>query len=257
MSGRVEGKIIVVTGAASGLGRAGARRLAEEGARVVLADRDGKGAEAAAAEIAGAGGSAIFESHDVTREAEWERLVGTVVDRFGRLDVLVNNAGVAIGKPLLATSLEEWRALHAVNMEGVFLGTKAAVAAMIPGGGGSIVNVSSVAGLIGAPMMSAYCASKGGVRLFTKAVAMECAQMKWNIRVNSIHPAFVWTPMVQRHAAEMGDVERTRAWLERLQPIGRMGEPREIADGMLFLASDESSFVTGSELVIDGGLTAA
>ncbi|MCW5750964.1 MAG: glucose 1-dehydrogenase [Alphaproteobacteria bacterium] len=257
MSGRVAGKIVLVTGAASGLGRAGARRLAEEGASVILADLDGKGAEAAAAEIMGAGGNAVPETLDVTEEAGWARILAMITERFGRIDVLVNNAGVAIGRPLLATSLDEWRALHAVNMEGVFLGTKAAVAAMIPGGGGSIINVSSIAGLIGAPMMSAYCASKGGVRLFSKAVALECAQMKWNIRVNSIHPAFVWTPMVQRHAAETGDPDRTRAWLESVQPIGRMGEPREIADGMLFLASDESSFITGSELVIDGGLTAA
>jgi NAD(P)-dependent dehydrogenase (short-subunit alcohol dehydrogenase family) len=171
--------------------------------------------------------------------------------------VLVNNAGIGHAATILDTSLADWRRVMAVNMEGVFLGTRAAMRVMPATGGGSIVNLSSIAGLIGAPLMGAYAASKGGVRLFSKVAALECAQAGLNIRVNSVHPAFIDTPLVRAHVDHTAEPEKTRRHLERFQPIGRMGRAEDIAEGNLALASDASSFVTGSELVIDGGLTAA
>lgn len=252
--GRVDGKVVVVTGAASGLGRASAALLAQEGARVVLTDVNaGKGAEAAA-EI---GGEAVFMTHDVTSEDDWRRVIADTVERFGRLDVLVNNAGIAVSKDIEHTTLEEWRAVHAVNADGPFLGCREAVAAMKESGGGSIVNISSIAGMIGAHNLAAYCASKASVRLLTKSVALHCARKGYNIRCNSVHPSFVDTPMVGKMIDEARDPGKMAEGLRYAAPLGRLGRPEDVAAMVLYLAGDESSFTTGAEMVVDGGITAA
>jgi NAD(P)-dependent dehydrogenase (short-subunit alcohol dehydrogenase family) len=202
-------------------------------------------------DVAQAIDGAVFVEHDVTSETAWERTIETALQSHGRLDVLVNNAGVALVRAVTDTTLEEWRSLQAVNLDAVFLGTKHAVRAMrLHGEGGSIVNVSSASGLVGAPLSSAYCASKGGVRLFTKAVALECAAE--GIRVNSLHPGAVRTPIWAKVGLSLED----EAALAGASPLRRMAEPEEIADAVVYLASDASRFVTGSELVIDGGYTA-
>ena len=261
MAGRVEGKVALITGAASGIGRGCAQRLAEEGALVVLTDvQDELGAEAVAA-ITGAGGNAEYHHHDVTREDAWIEVMSTLRDRHGRLDVLVNNAGIGIATSIVEMSLADWQRQQAINLDGVFLGIKHAIPLMREGGGGSIINMSSVAGLKGAARLAAYNATKGGVRLLTKGVALECAQERWNIRVNSVHPGIIDTPiwtklgaigLVPAGANEV-DVEGMAAGAV---PTGVLGKPLDIANGVLFLASDESAYITGTELVIDGGLAA-
>jgi NAD(P)-dependent dehydrogenase (short-subunit alcohol dehydrogenase family) len=265
--GRTEGKIAIVTGAASGIGRAAAVALAREGAAVVATDLDAAGAEATAATIEEAGGRAVALRHDVGEEEDWEAVIDAALAHFRQLDVLVNNAGLGIPGGLLDTSLAEWRRVMRVNLDGVFLGTRAAVAAMSPDGKrrgtglGSIVNVSSVLGIVGGTDVSAYSASKGGVRLFTKAAALECAAKGWGIRVNSVHPGYIWTPMVEagiRRRVELSgsDAAALRAALEERHPAGRLGNVEDIAGGILYLASEESAFMTGAELVLDGGYTA-
>jgi len=260
--GRVQGKIAIVTGGASGIGRACALRLAEEGARVVVTDiQDGAGRDVAA-EIEGGRGEALYLHHDVAREEEWVGVVHSVTERFGGLDVLVNNAGVGLLGPVTEFSLEDWRRQNAINLDGVFLGTKHAIPVMRRSGrGGSIVNMSSVAGLQGAPNFSGYCASKGGVRLFTKAVALECAVD--HIRVNSVHPGVIDTPIWTKVSASevaategAGGTPDPKVIAAQMVPNGEVGYPRDIADGVVFLASDESRYVTGTELVIDAGITA-
>jgi len=255
---RVEGKVALVTGAAVGLGESSARLLAREGAKVVLTDiKDAEGEKAAAA-IRDAGGEAIYLHHDVSDESAWESAIAATLDRFGRLDVLVNNAGVGWGGPPEEETLERWRKLMSINLDGVFLGTKHAILAMkkVPPKGGSIINLSSIEGLVGDPGLGSYNASKGGVRLYTKSVALYCAREKLGIRVNSIHPGYIWTPMVEGYLASQGSVEEGRRALDALHPIGHVGEPEDIGWGVVYLASDESKFVTGTELVIDGGYTA-
>ncbi len=254
-AGRVHGKVALVTGASSGLGAEAARRLAREGAAVVLTDRATDEGEALAEAILGAGGQAAFFAHDVTSEADWIRVVAATLERFGRLDILVNNAGVSgSGLELMTHSLDEWRRILSVNLDGVFLGLRHAGPAMAQGGGGSAINISSILGKVGLAGAAAYCASKGGVLMLTKAAALEWAPL--NIRVNSIHPGFIDTPMVADalHQAENGN--EMRQMIISRHALGRLGVAREIADGVVFLASDESSFMTGSELVIDGGYTA-
>ena len=251
--GRVGGKIAIVTGAASGIGRACARRLAGEGATVVLADRDAAGGAAAAGEL---GAPHVFRALDVTDPAAWARVVDETVQASGRLDVLVNAAGVGVMHDIERTTLEEWRFVHAVNGEGTFLGCQAAVRAMKATGGGSIINVSSVAGLVADPDMAAYCASKGAVRLLTKSVALHAARAGYGIRCNSVHPAFIDTPMVDALLAAAEGRGLTRGKLARAIPLGRIGEVDDVAHLVVYLASDESRFVTGAELVVDGGLTA-
>ena len=255
---RMHEKIAIVTGAAVGLGEACARMLAREGARVVLTDIQDAQGEQAAKTIAEAGGQAFYLNHDVADEGAWERVIAATMERFGRLDVLVNNAGVGWGGPPEDETLERWRQLMSVNLDGVFLGTKHAIRAMkqVPPRGGSIINLSSIEGLVGDPNLGAYNASKGGVRLYTKSVALYCAKQGLGIRVNSIHPGYIWTPMVESYLRELGDVAQGRKALDALHPIGHVGEPDDIAYGVLYLASDESKFVTGAELVIDGGYTA-
>jgi NAD(P)-dependent dehydrogenase (short-subunit alcohol dehydrogenase family) len=242
----VQEKAALVTGGASGIGLATAARLADAGFRVVVSDVDPAGRQVVAA-IAGA----VFVEHDVIDESSWERAIAAVLDAHGRLDVLVNNAGISYVRAVTDTTLDEWRALMAVNLDGVFLGTKHGVRAMRRhGDGGSIINVSSTAGLAGWAFSSAYCASKGGVRLFTKAVALECAAEA--IRVNSVHPGAVQTPIWDK----VGVSPELQAAIAAASPLGRMAEPEEVADAILYLASDAARYVTGSELVIDGGFTA-
>ncbi len=254
------GKVVLVTGAASGIGRATCLRMAAAGARVLATDLQEGGAGVSSDAHAG-GGDAAFQRLDVADEDGWRHAIAEAVSRWGRLDCLVNDAGVTLTRPVAEMTLDEWRRVMAVNLDGVFLGTKHAVAAMRRlGRGGSIVNVSSASGLVGSAGASAYCASKGGVRLFTKAVALECA--KDGIRVNSIHPGGVRTPMWEKAdwwpglVAQAGGVEAAYEVLERATPLGRMADPAEIAEAILFLASDASRFMTGSELVVDGGYTA-
>jgi len=253
--GRVDGKVALVTGAALGLGRAAAVLLAGEGAKVALTDTKAPEGQAAVDQIAQAGGEAIFITHDVAQEADWERAVAETLERFGRLDVVVNNAGVALAGSVEDCTLEQWRWLMSINLDGVFLGTKHGIAAM-KGRGGSIINLSSIEGLIGDPNLAAYNASKGGVRIFTKSAALHCAKAGYKIRVNSIHPGYIWTPMVAGLVDGQTDPGEARDALVALHPLGRLGEPDDIAFGILYLASDESKFMTGSELVIDGGYTA-
>ena len=256
--GRVQGKVALVTGAALGIGAATARLLAREGAAVVLTDIKDEVGRLVATEICDGGGQAMYLHHDVADEAAWERVVAAAVERFGRLDILVNNAGVGWGGPPEEETLERWRALMSVNLDGVFLGTKHALKAMSRDsqGRGSIVNISSIEGLVGDPNLGAYNASKGGVRLYTKSVALYCGKAGLGVRVNSVHPGYIWTPMVENYLAGTGDVAAGRSALDALHPIGHIGEPDDIAYAVLYLASDESKFVTGAELVVDGGYTA-
>lgn len=253
--GRVAGKVALVTGAGLGLGRAAALMLAREGAKVVVTDVKDKEGAKVADEIVDSGGEAMFLHHDVAKEADWDRVVRAAVERFGGLQILVNNAGVALGADVEHTSLEEWRWLMSINLDGVFLGTKRAIEAMKPTGG-SIINLSSIEGLIGDANLAAYNASKGGVRIFTKSAALYCAKAGLNIRVNSIHPGYIWTPMVEEYLSKQPDPTAAKAGIASMHPVNHLGEPDDIAYGVLYLASDESKFVTGTELVIDGGYTA-
>lgn len=252
---RVQGKVALVTGASLGLGRAAAVMLANEGARVVLTDVKAEEGGQVAEEIVAGGGEAMFLRQDVASEEEWRRVMASVASRFGPLDVLVNNAGVALGASVEDTSIEQWHWLMGINLDGVFLGTRYAIAAM-KSRGGSIINLSSIEGLIGDPNLAAYNASKGGVRLLTKSAALHCAKAGYGIRVNSIHPGYIRTPMVEGYIAAQPDPSAAEAAIAALHPLGHIGEPNDIAYGVLYLASDESKFVTGAELVIDGGYTA-
>lgn len=249
--GRVEGKVAIVTGGAVGIGRATAELLAEEGAQVAVTDVDTDAGQATVDRINDAGGSAAFFEHDVADEAQWKRVVDDVQDAFGTPDVLVNNAGIYLIKSMEETTVEEWRRLMDINVTGVFLGMKHCTPLMREAGTGSVVNLSSVAGLIGAANHTCYGASKGAVRIMTKDAALELAEA--GVRVNSIHPAYIDTQMAD-YGAEVQ--EATKEELDAMHPIGHMGEPIDVAYAVLYLASDESKFVTGTELVLDGGYTA-
>ncbi len=255
MTGRVAGKVALITGGASGIGAESARRLAREGAAVIITDLSVDAGEALAGEITGAGGQAHFIAHDVTSESDWERAVGQGVAKFGRLNILLNNAGIAqTGLTLMTHSLEDWRRTLSINLDGVFLGLRYTGPAIAESGGGSVINVSSIMGKVASPGAAAYCASKGGVLMLTKAAALEWAPL--NIRVNSIHPGYIDTPLVSKVIREVENGNELREVLISRHALGRLGLPREIADAVVFLASDESSFMTGSELVVDGGYTA-
>lgn len=264
---RVDGKIAIVTGGARGLGAASAHRLAEAGARIVLTDQRAELGEETAQAIIAAGGEAIFAPHDAASEDDWSRIAALAKSHFGGIDVLVNNAGIGTGGRIDKMALEDWRHLMSINMEGVFLGMKHAIPelrerAHLWEGGGSIINISSIMGFIGDVGSTAYCASKGGVRIGTKAAALECAKLGFNIRVNSVHPGYIETEGLQSAmraiARSSGDEakEAARQDMIKATPIGRLGRPGDIANGVLFLASDDSSFITGTELVIDGGYLA-
>ncbi len=252
---RLSSKVAAITGAAVGLGRATALRMAEEGAAVAVLDILDSEGEALAATIRATGAAAEYWRCDVSNEANVRDVLAAVVERFGRLDILVNNAGVAgASKPTHELTEAEWDWVQAINVKGVFFCTKHAIGALKAAGGGSIINLSSIYGLVGAPDVPAYHASKGAVRLMTKTDALLYASDR--IRVNSIHPGFIWTPMVEAHLASQGDLAEGRKAVDALHPLGHMGEPDDIAWGAVYLASDEARFVTGSELVIDGGYTA-
>ena len=247
---RLENKVALISGGARGMGAVEAKMFVQEGAKVVIGDvldEDGKQTEA---EINEAGGECVFVHLDVTDETAWQDAVAAAVDRFGKLDILVNNAGIARINNVEDTTSDEWDLVMDINAKGVFLGTKAAIPEIRKAGGGSIVNISSIAGLTGG-RTSSYAASKGAVRLLTKSSAIQYAGE--GIRCNSVHPGVIETPMttpIMLNTRESRDLNASR------HPLGRVGQPEDIAYGVLFLASDESSFMTGSELVIDGGLTA-
>jgi NAD(P)-dependent dehydrogenase (short-subunit alcohol dehydrogenase family) len=255
--GQVEGKVAIVTGGASGIGAACAGTLAREGAKLVVTDLDEAGGKAVASRIIAAGGAAVFLHQDVSLEESWPAVIAETERRFGRLDVMVANAGIGILCRAVDMSLADWRRQTAVNLDGVFLSVKNALPAMRRAGGGSIVIMSSVAGLRGSAGLAGYCATKGGVRLFAKAVAIECAAAGDGIRVNTVHPGVIETPIWSKIPASAGhnqpidpnDIARAAV------PLGRAGQAQDIANGVLFLASDASSYMTGAELVIDGGMT--
>jgi NAD(P)-dependent dehydrogenase (short-subunit alcohol dehydrogenase family) len=255
---RLAGKVVVITGAAAGVegetmgfGGAAARLFVREGAKVVLTDIKADMGQKTAEQIQAGGGEAMFIRHDVTSEEDWQEVIHTAVATFGGLNVLVNNAGTGARHTVEDTTVEVWDEQMDVHAKGAFLGTRQAIPEMRKAGGGSIINVSSIYGLVGSPTSTAYHAAKGAIRLFTKAAAIQYA--KDNIRVNSVHPGYCLTPLTHDRYDASQD---WREWSLARIPLGRLGNADDIAYGMLYLASDKSSFVTGSELVIDGGTTA-
>ena len=245
--GRVDGKVVIITGALGGIGRADAALFSREGARLVLTDITDKGADDLLASL---GTEAVFLRHDVSSEDDWARVVATAEERFGRLDALVNNAGMMVLGNVVDTSFADWRRVMSVNLDGVFLGCRAALPAIERAGGGAIVNISSIAAMHGMPYVAAYCASKGGVRSLTKAVAVQCRQAKNNVRCNSVHPDGVKTPMVVKVAT--GQDSATRQEIEAIAGFSdRFCEPEDIAAVVLFLVSDESRYVNGAEIMVD------
>jgi len=262
MTGQVEGKVALVTGGASGIGAAIVELLAQEGASVVATDIDELNGEELVARLTKAGRKAIFLQQDVTSEERWIEVIAEIGKRYGRLDVMVSNAGIGIGAPsIVDMTLADWRRQTAINLDGVFLSVKHSLPLMRKAGGGSVIMMSSLAGLRGAANLAGYCATKGGVRLFAKAIAMECAQVGDGIRVNSVHPGIIDTPIwgkIPQGATGVGqnapiDIEERARFFT---PLGRAGQAIEIAQGVLYLASDASRYVTGTELVIDGGMNA-
>lgn len=253
MSGRLDGKRALITGGASGIGVATARMMAREGARVAISDLQDELGEKLASEL---GEAALFVHHDVTDEASWADAVRAAEECFGGLDVVMNCAGISVPAPIDEASFAHWKQTMAVNADGVFLGCKHGVAALRRAGGGSIINVSSTLGIRGGAIFAAYCASKGAVRLLTKSVALRCAEQQWGIRCNSIHPGATETPMMDPYIAQAPTREEGLAQFGAMQPMGRVGQPEEVAALAVFLASDESSFITGVEIPVDGGLCA-
>ena len=259
--GQVEGKVALVTGGAAGIGAACAETLAREGAKVVLTDLDEARGEALAERIRAGGGQARFLHQDVTDEARWPEVVAETERLFGGLHILVANAGIAIISPIVDMTLADWRRQTAVNLDGVFLSVKHSIPAMRRAGkGGSVIMMSSVAGLRGSAGLAGYSATKGAVRLFAKSVALECAGARDGIRVNSVHPGIIDTAIWEKMPGGLPDGRNApldpRAIAAQGVPLGEPGQASDIADGVLYLASDASRHLTGSELVIDGGLTA-
>lgn len=247
--GRMKDKVVVITGGALGMGKAHSVLFAREGAQVVLTDINEAAGQATADEISQGGGKAVFFRHDVANAGDWQQIVAQCITRFGRIDVLVNNAGILLLKMLEDTADDEWDHIFNINAKGTFFGCKYILPGMQKAGGGSIINISSIYGLIGAPGAAAYEASKGAVRLLTKAAAVDFA--KFNIRVNSIHPGVIVTEMTRDL---LKSPEVTHALLGTTI-LGRPGQPEEVSAAVLFLASDDASFMTGSEMVVDGGYT--
>lgn len=259
MTGRVAGKRALVTGAAQGLGAAIARKLAEHGARVLLTDINAQGAARQAAEIEAAfgAGTAFATRHDVTSEEDWLAALDVARDKLGGLSVLVNNAGIGLGGTIESTTYDVWKKTMAVNSDSVFLGCKHAMPLLRDSQPASIVNISSIAAMTADPGLAAYNTSKAAVWMLTKSVALYCAKKGWDIRCNSVHPAFVDTAILEGFRLDKdAPMAETHAKLARVIPLGRIGEPEDVALGVLYLASNESRFMTGSELKLDGGLSA-
>ena len=258
--GRLANRVALVSGGASGIGKASAVRLAEEGAKVVVADIDAELGQQTVGAIQDNSGTATFMHLDVTNESQWQECVAATSDVYGGLNILVNNAGIAVGGSILTMTLEDWQRQQAINLDGVFLGVKYAIPAMIESGNGSVINISSVAGIKGSANLAAYNATKGGVRLFTKGVARECSANRWPVRVNSVHPGVIETPIWDKMNPELLEAGMNtmdlESMAEQVVPTGQLGKPLDIANGVVFLASDESSYMTGTELIIDGGLCA-
>ena len=264
---RLDGKIALVTGGAQGIGAATSRLMCQAGAAVLIGDVNDAAGETSAAAIRDEGGRAEFVHLDVTSEADWLRVTEHAREAFGGLDILVNNAGIILRGRSAEMTLDDWRRVEAVNIDGVFLGTRSCAPLLREragrwAGGGAIVNLSSVMGLVGSGFSGAYSMSKGAVRLYTKSAALEFAQAGAGIRVNSVHPGFIDTDMAagaRRYFVDRGmapDDAAAQAMLVQRHPIGRLGAPEDVARGILFLASDDAAFITGSELVVDGGYTA-
>jgi len=254
MSDRLRGRIAIVTGGAAGIGQATARLFANEGAHVVVLDKDGAGAESVAAEITERGGTAAARTTDVSRADEAEAAVAFAVERFGTVDVLVNNAGIELKRPVEETTEEEWDRVLAVNLKSVFLMSKNVIGIMKAKRRGAIVNNSSVGYFIAAPNSAAYGASKAGMMALTRGMALELSP--FNIRVNAVCPGVIDTPMNERNLMRADDPDAMRrSWFE-VTPLNRLGRPEDVANAMLFLACDESDFITGTPLIIDGGRTA-
>ena len=251
--GRLEGKTALVAGAASGIGLQTSIRLAEEGARVMMTDINLEEGRQQAEKL---GANAAVLKLDITEEEEWVSVLDETVKRFGRLDILVNSAGMVLIADVEQITLEDWRKVHAVNLDGTFLGCKHGVRVMKEFGAGSIINLSSVSGMIGGFNLAAYNSSKGAVRMLTKSVALHCARAGYGIRCNSIHPTFIETPMLESMIRDSPDPEKARQTLVRQVPLRRIGKPDDVANMIVYLASDESTFVTGTEMVIDGGVIA-
>ena len=258
--GRLENKVAIVTGGASGIGAACVETFVREGASVVISDLDEMRGPELADRINSAGGKALFYRHDVADETAWPAVIQATEQAFGRLDILVANAGIGILVPVVSMTLQDWQRQIAVNLDGVFLSVKHSIPAMRRAGGGSIVIMSSVAGLRGTAGLAGYCATKGGVRLFGKAVALECAAARDNIRVNTVHPGTIDTPIWRKIPAgatgrEQSEPIDPHLLAKQTVPFQRPGDPQDIANSVLFLASADSSYITGSEIVVDGGMT--
>lgn len=249
---RVEGKIALVTGAAQGLGEATARMLVKEGAMVALTDINLEKVQSVAHSL---GDAALAVKHDVTNEDQWKTVLMETVDYFGGLNILVNNAGISSGESIEDISFENWKKVHAIDLDSVFLGCKYAIPYIKDSGGGSIINISSVSGIIAGHNTVAYNSAKAAVRHMTKSVALHCAKQKYNIRCNSVHPVFVKTPILDK-LIDMFGKEEAYAKLGRQIPLGHIAEPDDVAYAVLFLAADESKMMTGAEIVIDGGICA-
>lgn len=264
---RLEGRVAFVSGGLRGIGLAVAERFLAEGAEVVLSDLDDPASDHAAQTLSRLGQAASYLKANVTSEADWQRVRDHIAERHGKLHILVNNAGVGPTSPVEATSLDQWRQVMAINVDGVFLGVKTLTPMLAEGGAGvtggaSIINVSSMYGIVGAVDTSAYNASKGAVRLFTKGIALEFATKKMPIRANSLHPGMIETPMMDNGFQALVDkglgesVQALKDGMIALTPLGRLGQPGDLAAGVFFLAGEDSAFMTGAELVMDGGWTA-
>ena len=251
--GRLEGKTALVTGAASGIGLQTSIRLAEEGARVMMTDINLEEGRQQAEKL---GANATFLKLDITEEEEWISVLDETVKRFGRLDILVNSAGMVLIADVEQITLEDWRKVHAVNLDGTFLGCKHGVRVMKEFGAGSIINLSSVSGMIGGFNLAAYNSSKGAERMLSKSVALHRARAGYGRSCNSIHPTFIETPMLESMIRDSPDPEKARQTLVRQVPLRRIGRPDDVANMIVYLASDESTFVTGTEMVIEGGVIA-
>ena len=256
MVGRLNGKVALVTGAGSGLGRASAIHLAQEGAKVLATDIDRDSALKTSQMINSEfKGSSLSGIHDVTSEEDWCEILKNVTVKFGSLNILVNNAGISIGGDIESTNYEDWKKLQKIDVDSVFLGCKLAIPLLKKSGGGSIINISSTVGIMGNPLTLGYGAAKAAVCSMSKSIALHCARHKYNIRCNSVHPTFIDTPLLDRFSEGAGGKEEALQTLSRLIPLGRILETKDVTHGIVYLASDESSMMTGSEFVIDGGLT--